>query len=172
MSPIADERSIDLISHSAEQTHRLGTHLGSLAQAGDIFCLAGDLGVGKTCLVQGIGKGLGVAGPINSPSFTLVNEYSSATSRLTFYHIDLYRLEDTEAEGAAIGLEDYLYSEGICAIEWADKAWAMMPAEHMAIEMRYIDPHKRGLLLRASGARYRDLVIAFKARVFGGNPKS
>ena len=96
MAPVLDERSLDFISHSEAQTRRLGVRLGELLQGGDVICLVGELGAGKTCLAQGIGRGLGVEGPITSPSFTLINEYRQEQARLAFYHIDLYRIGDAK----------------------------------------------------------------------------
>jgi len=167
VSPIIDQHSLDLISHSPEQTRRLGSYLGALAVAGDVFCLRGDLGVGKTCFIQGIGAGMGVHEPINSPSFTLVNEYIVPGSGLRLFHIDLYRLADAIEEARAIGLDEYLYGNGVCAIEWSERAWELMPAQRLTIEMRHIDAYKRGLLLRAEGTRHEELLLAFRKKAFG-----
>ena len=104
---------LKLTSHSPEQTQLLGSYLGELAQSGDILLLVGDLGTGKTCLIQGIAKGLGIKEYAFSPSFVIVREYHG---RLPLYHVDLYRLDHIE-EIASLGLEEYLSSQGICAIE-------------------------------------------------------
>lgn len=167
MSLIFDEHSLDLISHSADQTRRLGTHLGKLLRAGDVICLRGALGVGKTCLVQGIARGMDIDDPVSSPSFTLVNEYVSSSAGLRVYHIDLYRLENAVLEALAFGLEEYLYGDGVCVIEWSERAWAIMPTERLTIEMRYIDHYKRGLVMQAAGSRPQQLLEAYRARVFG-----
>ena len=90
--PILDEHTLDFVSHSPEQTHRLGARLGALLQAGDLVCLVGELGTGKTCLAQGIGRGLGVVGPITSPTYTLIAEYRLLPPTPPLYHIDVYRL--------------------------------------------------------------------------------
>jgi tRNA threonylcarbamoyladenosine biosynthesis protein TsaE len=166
VSLILDEHALDLISHSADQTRRLGAHLGDLLRARDVICLRGELGVGKTCLVQGIASGMQIAGPVSSPSFTLVNEYEAA-SGLRVYHIDLYRLEDAVPDALAIGLEEYLYGEGVCIIEWSERAWDAMPAERLTIEMRYIDHYKRGLLMQAAGDRPDTLLAEYREAVFG-----
>ncbi|MGC8787948.1 MAG: tRNA (adenosine(37)-N6)-threonylcarbamoyltransferase complex ATPase subunit type 1 TsaE, partial [Anaerolineae bacterium] len=108
MTPIATGHNLDFISHSPAQTQRFGERLGRLLQGGDLVCLEGDLGTGKTCLVQGIGRGLGIASAIASPTFIIVNEYAVPNHRYKFYHIDLYRIE-TIAEARAAGLEDYFY---------------------------------------------------------------
>src|SRR5579862_6236567 len=107
-------------SASAAQTHQIGERLGQCAVAGDIICLSGDLGLGKTTLVQGIGSGIGLAqGAVSSPTFTLVAEHFEG--RLPLYHLDVYRLSDP-GELYHLGFEDYLSrSDGLIVIEWAEK---------------------------------------------------
>lgn len=164
MSPISNERVLDVISHSAAQTQRLGTRLGELAQPGDLFCLQGDLGSGKTCFTQGIGRGLGIVADINSPTFILANEHRGG--RLLLYHLDAYRMNNAR-EAWGIGLDDYLAGEGVCVIEWAEKIRAGLPAEYLWITFRYLGESKRGLLIEACGARYEALLREFKASAFG-----
>ena len=118
MASIFDQHSLDFISHSEAQTRRLGARLGQLLEGGEIIALQGDLGAGKTRWVQGVGHGLQVSQYVTSPTYTLVNEYPG---RLTLYHIDLYRITQA-AEALAFGLEDYVYGEGVCLIEWAERA--------------------------------------------------
>jgi tRNA threonylcarbamoyladenosine biosynthesis protein TsaE len=166
LAPILDEHGLDFISHSEAQTRRLGARLGELLQGGDVICLAGELGAGKTCLAQGIGRGLGIEGPITSPSFTLINEYKQEQARLLFYHIDLYRIGEAK-EALALGLEEYFYGEGVCIVEWADRAPEALPAEHLWIELRYIEETKRSLLMKAVGEHYQELLRQFKQRAFG-----
>lgn len=164
MSPILDEHTVDLVSHSAEQTRRLGGRLGELMQGGEVICLTGDLGTGKTCLVQGMGAGLGVVDRITSPTFTLINEYTGG--RLALYHVDLYRIVDAKA-ALAFGLDDYLYGEGVCAIEWAERVREVWPEERLLVSLRHIDETKRGVTLSANGPRYRCLLAHFKQTAFG-----
>lgn len=166
VAPVLDERSLDFISHSEAQTRRLGARLGELLQGGDVVCLVGELGAGKTCLAQGIGRGLGIEGPITSPSFTLINEYKQEQAMLPFYHIDLYRVGEAK-EALALGLEEYLYGKAACVVEWADRAPEALPAEHLWIDLRHIDETKRGLLMKAVGKRYEELLREFKRRAFG-----
>ena len=109
-------KSFVVLSSSARQTRNIGTELGKLAGAGDIILLVGPLGAGKTCLTQGIARGLGIHEYTASPSFVLVREYQG---KLPLYHIDLYRLDKIE-EVAQLGLDDYLYGKGVCVVEWAD----------------------------------------------------
>ena len=101
----------------AEETFELGRSLGEQAKPGDIYTLNGDLGVGKTVFSQGLAKGLGIAEPISSPTFTIVQVYEEG--RLPFYHFDVYRIGDAE-EMEEIGYQDYFYGNGVCLIEWAD----------------------------------------------------
>jgi len=163
MSPIIDQHSIDFISHSAEQTRRLGERLGELLTGGDLLFFVGDLGSGKTCMIQGIGRGLGIETPITSPTFTLINEY---VGRFKFYHIDLYRIEKIQ-EVFSFGLDDYLYGDGICAIEWAERADTLWPQEYLLVRPRYIDESKRGFTFTAVGTHYDRLIRAFKRNAFG-----
>jgi tRNA threonylcarbamoyladenosine biosynthesis protein TsaE len=143
-----------LISHSPEQTQRLGKRLGELSQAGDVLLLTGNLGSGKTCLTQGIAWGLGVKEYAFSPSFVIVREYHG---RLPLYHIDFYRLDRIE-EIADLGLDEYLYGQGVCVVEWADKGAALMPDEHLLINLSYISDAERSISLDARGNRYADLL--------------
>ena len=126
--PILDEHTLDFISHSPEQTRRFGVRLGALLQEGDLVCLEGDLGTGKTCLVQGVGGGMGIVEPITSPTFTLVAEYRPPPPAPILYHVDLYRLDAPVNEAWAFGLDDYLGGYGACIIEWADRVKTALPA--------------------------------------------
>ncbi len=166
MAPILDERDVELISHSADQTQRIGAHLGELAQRGDLFCLEGELGAGKTCLCQGIGQGMGLRDRIVSPTFTLVNEYSHGSAPLLLYHLDLYRLDDID-ELVNVGWDEYLYGGQVCIIEWADKIERWLPPDRLKITLTYIDTDKRGILLQARGERHQTLLRAFRKRALG-----
>ncbi|HJC50035.1 MAG TPA: tRNA (adenosine(37)-N6)-threonylcarbamoyltransferase complex ATPase subunit type 1 TsaE [Candidatus Anaerostipes avistercoris] len=120
-------------SNSAEETFRLGEKIGQEAQAGQVFCLYGDLGVGKTVFTQGLAKGLGIDDTVQSPTFTIVREYEEG--RLPFYHFDVYRIGDIE-EMDEIGYEYYVYGEGVCLIEWADLIKEILPDHYTRIEIR------------------------------------
>jgi len=165
--PILDEHTLDLISHSPAQTRRFGARLGNLLQAGDLVCLEGSLGSGKTCLVQGIGRGMGVVEPITSPSFTLIAEYRPAPPAPMLYHVDLYRLHTAVEEARALGLEDYMLGDGVCVIEWAERAVPILPVERLWISLRHVDESKRGFLMLAAGARYDELLRKFRMSAFG-----
>jgi tRNA threonylcarbamoyladenosine biosynthesis protein TsaE len=152
---------LDIVSTSAERTRRIGFALGELVRGGDVVLLTGDLGVGKTCLAQGIAAGLGVDDCVSSPSFVLLREYQG---RLPLYHVDFYRLDDTE-EMASLGLDDYLCGDGVCVVEWADKGLSVLTEQYLLIEMVQLGPAKRKLSFRPAGRRYDDLVSDLKARV-------
>ena len=104
-------------SNSAEDTFALGKQCGQKAAAGQVYCLYGDLGVGKTVFTQGFAAGLGIKGPVSSPTFTIVQVYEEG--RLPFYHFDVYRIGDIE-EMEEIGYDDYFFGNGVCMIEWAE----------------------------------------------------
>lgn len=113
------------------------------------------MGTGKTCLVQGIARGLAVEEYAFSPSFVILREYHG---RIPLYHIDLYRLEDIR-EIAALGLEDYLYGDGVCVVEWADRGLEVLPCDSLLVSLHYMPGYqkRRSICLRAQGERYREL---------------
>jgi tRNA threonylcarbamoyladenosine biosynthesis protein TsaE len=158
---------LDFVSHSPAQTHRLGARMGLLLRAGDVICLEGELGSGKTQLAQGIGHGMGISGPITSPTFTLIAEYRPPKPSPVLYHIDMYRLGDAVDEALALGLDDYLASEGVCVIEWADRIVPALPPERLWIRLSHLDTSKRSIVMTASGARYDELLREFKRTAFG-----
>lgn len=166
MTPILTERSFDLVTHSAAQTFRVGDLLGRLLQPGDVVCLDGDLGSGKTCLTQGIGAGLNVKGVINSPTFVYINEHAPCSQGPYLYHVDLYRIRDY-TDAFALGLEDYMYGDGVTVIEWAGRAKEILPAERLWIELTYLDYTKRCLLFEATGERYMQFLQVLKHELFG-----
>ncbi|MFC1940915.1 tRNA (adenosine(37)-N6)-threonylcarbamoyltransferase complex ATPase subunit type 1 TsaE [Chloroflexota bacterium] len=149
---------LELITHSPEQTQKLGMHIGQLAQPGDIFLLVGKLGTGKTCLTQGIGWGLGIEGYVMSPSFVIMRELYG---RLPLYHIDLYRLDRIE-ESIDLGLDDYLYGRGVCVVEWAEKALSILPKKHLLIKMSHLSDTERSFQLEPKGQRYLEIVAQLK----------
>lgn len=119
-------------SFEQQDTFLLGKKLGEHAQAGQIFCLDGDLGVGKTVFTQGFAKGLGIEGPVNSPTFTIVQQYEEG--RLPLYHFDVYRIGDV-SEMDEIGYEDCFFGEGVCLIEWAELVEEIIPEEAVWIRI-------------------------------------
>jgi len=149
---------IEIISHSPEQTQKIGVRIGQLALPGDIFLLVGGLGAGKTCLTQGIAWGLDIKEYAVSPSFVVIRELHG---RLPLYHIDFYRLNHLE-EIAELGLDDYLCGNGVCVVEWAEKGLSLLPQEHLLIEMSYLSDTERSLKLKPSGKRYRQIMAQLK----------
>lgn len=125
-------------TYSPEETRKLGLSLGQAACAGEIYCINGDLGVGKTVFTQGFAAGLGIEESVNSPTFTIVQIYEGG--RLPLYHFDVYRIGDVE-EMEEIGYEDYFFGEGVCLIEWSELIREIIPggAGEVTIEK---DPQK------------------------------
>lgn len=117
-------------TNSPEETWKLGYRLGEAAAGGQVICLNGDLGVGKTVFTQGFAAGLGIGEPVNSPTFTILQIYEEG--RLPLYHFDVYRIGDVE-EMEEVGYEDCFYGEGVCLIEWADLIEEILPREHRRI---------------------------------------
>lgn len=134
-------------TNSAEETFRLGEKLGHLAIPGQIYTLNGDLGVGKTVFTQGVASGLGIKEPVNSPTFTIVQEYEDG--RMPFYHFDVYRIGDLE-EMEEIGYDDYFFGNGICLIEWAELIQELLPETIISITIEK-EPEK--------GFDYRKITI-------------
>ena len=120
-------------THSAEETFALGQRIGREALPGQVYTLIGDLGVGKTVFTQGVADGLGITEPVNSPTFTIVQQYDSG--RLPLYHFDVYRIGDV-SEMDEIGYEDCFYGEGVCLIEWSQLILEILPDKvvHICIE--------------------------------------
>jgi len=148
--------TIKIVSNSPEETKRQGKKLSALLKKGDTIALVGDLGSGKTTLTKGIARGLGVKASeyVNSPSFMIINEYNG---RLPLYHFDLYRLESKSAIEST-GYEEYLYGEGVCVIEWAEKILDLLPKEYIKIEMALIDEKQRLIKFIPKGPRYKKLI--------------
>lgn len=163
--PIIRDGELDIISHSAEQTARLGARLGQLLRPGDVVCLSGDMGAGKTVFASGIGKGWGAQHALTSPTFTLVHEHRRADGQ-RLYHLDCYRLH-TADDADSIGFDDLLDSESVLLIEWAERIRAALPPDHLWIELRVIESTRRNLVLEGSGTRHAELIDRFREQTFG-----
>jgi tRNA threonylcarbamoyladenosine biosynthesis protein TsaE len=162
-----------VITSDQEQTWRIGKILGAQLDAGDTVCLYGDLGAGKTSFSYGIALGLDVETKyITSPTFTFVNEYKG---RVPFYHIDLYRLQAPE-ELENIGFEQYIETDGVTVIEWAERAEDELPVECLSVYLSYVDEHSREIGFLAEGERYKkildDLRRTLEAQTSEGTPGS
>lgn len=164
---VQSSNELDFISHSVNQTIRIGQRLGELLQSGDLILLLGDFGSGKTQLVKGIAQGLGSTDLVTSPSFVLINEYRAGLHHgaIPIYHADLYRIED-QGELAGIGLEEAWSDNGVCVIEWAERGQGRLPQEHLAIQIRYLSDTKRVLRFVPHGSHYEALVATFKRSAF------
>lgn len=123
---------IEKESFTPQETYELGMMLGQQAAPGQIYCLDGDLGVGKTVFTQGFAAGLGIEGPVNSPTFTIVQQYEEG--RLPLYHFDVYRIGDV-SEMDEIGYEDCFYGEGVCLIEWSQLIPEILPDDVIRIRI-------------------------------------
>lgn len=149
---------------SQEETIEIGKALGRILNTGDIVCINGDLGTGKTVFTNGIAKSLGIKEHITSPTFTIVNEYSG---RVPFYHFDVYRISDSE-EMFEIGFEEYLYGEGIVVIEWADIIKDILPEEVIQVTIKKnldLGIDARIIEIVFNGSKYRD----YKSRLVVGD---
>jgi tRNA threonylcarbamoyladenosine biosynthesis protein TsaE len=144
-----------MLSTGVEQTHALGERLGAVLLPGDVLALRGELGAGKTNLVQGLARGLGITEDVNSPTFILANEYYSG--RLPLYHIDAYRVENAE-EADGFGLDDYLNGDGVTVIEWAERVREALPHDVLWLELEYVGENER--LIRAAPLGPRSAQLA------------
>jgi tRNA threonylcarbamoyladenosine biosynthesis protein TsaE len=155
--------TLELTSQSQEQTANIGFQLGRVLAGGDVICLSGDLGAGKTVLAAGIGKGWGAMEAVNSPTFVLVHEHHRRKDGQLFYHLDCYRLSSLD-DAATTGVEDMLVSDDIVVIEWPERIESLLPAERLWINLENNpeDPMKRLLTFQATGSRYSTLLDALQ----------
>lgn len=163
--PILDSNSLEVISRSPEQTRRVGMRLGSLLRCGDVVCLEGELGAGKTTLMQGIANGWGSLDQASSPTFVLVNVYRRSEHQ-RLYHLDAYRL-DGSSEAEELDLVNMI-ENGPLVIEWAERIWSALPDENLWVKLRWISDEQRDLTFAAHGQRYHELLFAMRKQVFGG----
>ena len=163
---ILDEKTLDFISSSFDQTVRLGVRLGELLTVGGLICLSGDLGTGKTAMARGISRGWGASHRVTSPSYTLVNQYPRLKDGRILFHVDCYRLE-SPAEVVTAGLEDILDDGGAIMIEWPERIDYMLPEDRLLIELRHISETRRGLRFKATGAGPTALLRKFRQSAFG-----
>lgn len=143
-----------IISNNVKETEEFGNKLGKLLKNGDIVCLIGDLGAGKTALTKSIVKGLDIDEYVTSPTFTLVNEYDG---RVHVNHFDVYRVSDCD-ELLDIGFEEYIYSDSVTIIEWANLIEEILPKERLTITIKAILENKREINVDAEGERYKELI--------------
>lgn len=167
MSPILDEHTLEFVSRSPEQTRRLGARLGALLKGGEVICLEGSLGSGKTCLAQGIGRGWGISQTLISPTFVLVREYARPGDAVKLYHVDLYRISGAQ-EALTLGMDEFVGDDqAICVIEWAERSRSLMPDEHLWVQLEFADPRRRAMYFTAQGERHTALLREFRQAAFG-----
>jgi tRNA threonylcarbamoyladenosine biosynthesis protein TsaE len=162
--PVLGRQSLEFISRSADQTRRAGMRLGALLQPGDLVCLIGDLGAGKTTLVQGISSGWGSLDAANSPTFVLVNLYRRPDGN-RLYHLDTYRLSGA-AEAEDLDL-DALLESGSLVIEWADRIQGVLPNERLWVVLHWVDENQRDIVFSASGPRYQSMLLDLRKQIYG-----
>lgn len=148
---------VEFTSRSVEDTTRLGIRLGEVLRAGDIICLSGDLGAGKTTLTKGIGQGWGAEGNVTSPTFVLIHEHHRPQDEQILYHIDCYRLSGS-GDAWGIGLEELMQGSGPVILEWPENIEDALPAERLWVALTLVDDNERHIMMEANGARYVELV--------------
>lgn len=155
---------LEFTSRSPEQTRRIGMRLGSLLQTGDVICLQGDLGAGKTTFTQGIAQGWGSLDSVSSPTFIIVNQYRRA-NRDSIFHLDTYRLDST-GEAEQLDLDSYL-GEGALIIEWPERVKTILPTENLWIQLEHVAEEHRQMKFHAQGKRYEALLNEIRQSIFG-----
>ncbi|WP_425446301.1 tRNA (adenosine(37)-N6)-threonylcarbamoyltransferase complex ATPase subunit type 1 TsaE [Dethiothermospora halolimnae] len=145
---------LKIITNNPQETENLGYKLGKTLEAGDIICLIGDLGAGKTTLTKSIAKGLDIDDYITSPTFTLIKEYEG---RYPLYHFDVYRINDVD-EMYDLGYEEYIFGEGVSIIEWANIIDDILPKEKLIIDIKRKDINKREINIYGEGNRYKEII--------------
>ena len=164
--PVLDSHSLDFFSRSPEQTRRIGSRLGDNLRPGDVICLQGDLGAGKTTFVQGVARGWGSLDSVSSPTFIIVNEYRRADGGKLF-HMDAYRL-DSAPEAEELDLDSML-ADGALLLEWPERIDALVPEEYLWISLEYINEEEREMKFKASGKRYDELLEVIRHAIVGGD---
>ncbi len=164
--PILREGELDIVSHSVEQTQRLGARLGGLLLPGDVVCLSGDMGAGKTMFASGIGKGWGAKTPVTSPTYNLIHEHRREKDSQRLFHLDCYRL-DSMQDAESTGLDDVLDGRGPVILEWPEHIEMILPKKRLWIELRILEPTRRNFMFNATGKRYEELVMQFREAAFG-----
>ncbi len=157
---------MDFLSRSPEQTRRIGMRLGAVLQAGDLICLQGDLGAGKTTFVQGIAQGWGSLDSVSSPTFILVNIYRR-NDQAQLFHMDAYRLDSTP-EAEELDLDSTL-AEGALIVEWPERMAGLIPAERLWVNLEHIADAEREMKFNAHGKRYVELLEVIQHAMAGGD---
>jgi tRNA threonylcarbamoyladenosine biosynthesis protein TsaE len=155
---------MDFFSRSPQQTQSIGIRLGEALQAGDVICLQGDLGAGKTTFVQGIAKGWGSLDSVSSPTFIIVNVYRR-TDQSQLFHMDAYRLDST-SEAEELDLDSML-AQGPLLIEWPERIDGLVPNERLWVLLEHVDEEERQMKFKSSGKRYDGLLEIIRHAAYG-----
>ncbi|WP_243653013.1 tRNA (adenosine(37)-N6)-threonylcarbamoyltransferase complex ATPase subunit type 1 TsaE [Tumebacillus sp. BK434] len=137
-------------TRSVDETQAVAKALGAIVQPGDLLCLTGDLGAGKTTFTQGLARGLGVEEPVSSPTFTIIKEYDEG--RIPLYHMDIYRLGESAAE-EDLGFDEYFFGEGVSVVEWAEWLQEVLPEDRLQVTVHNLTPTDREISFAATGPR-------------------
>lgn len=151
------EKECTVDTFSEEETKALARTIARYLKPGDVIALEGDLGAGKTTLAQGIAKALGISGPVDSPTFTIIKEYEGT---LPLYHMDVYRIDSPEEE---LGLEEYFYGDGVCLVEWASRVEPLLPDSTLWMFLT-VKPDRRSIRIRSKDSRWNSLMKELAAR--------
>jgi tRNA threonylcarbamoyladenosine biosynthesis protein TsaE len=156
-------KAYKITTDNPAQTQAIGERLAKLCKGGEIICLSGDLGAGKTTFVKGLARGLGIdEKKVNSPTFVIMNLYDEG--RLPLYHFDFYRLEKPEEIGG-VGYDEFLYGKGVAVIEWSERFGALMPPENLAIHLGHVADQSRTLRLTCTGDKYKELLNSLSSKL-------
>ena len=158
-----DVERVKIATASPEETREVGRILGANTGPGQVLALQGELGAGKTTLTQGILWGLGGEGYARSPTFVLVTQYEA---RVPLYHIDLYRIGSGD-EALDLGLDEYFYGDGVCVVEWPDRAPQVIPEARLDVKISTVDESTRELVLSATSEDHHGLVEAVRGLAIG-----
>lgn len=163
--PILDANTFEYFSRSADQTRRFGMRLGTLIKSNQLVCLSGDLGSGKTTLVQGLAQGWGSSEPVTSPTFVLINEYGRPDGEILF-HLDAYRLSNA-TEGEDLDIDEML-SRGSLVVEWPENIRSALPSNALFITMSWMADEQRGMVISSHGDEYQAMLAEIRQQVYGG----
>ena len=158
--PVQPATMFETLSHSPDETRRLGMHLGALLRVGDVVCLQGELGAGKTTFVQGLAQGWGTLDAVSSPTFILVNVYRRSKGSEQLFHFDTYRLE-TPPEAEELDI-DAMLLQGPLVIEWPERMQSVLPSQRLWITLEQVDDESRRMTFLAVGARYEALLSEYR----------
>jgi tRNA threonylcarbamoyladenosine biosynthesis protein TsaE len=165
--PLLEPLSFECVSHSEEQTRRLGARLGARLPQRMVIALHGQLGVGKTSIARGIGLGWGADQLLRSPTFTLVQQHHRTEDGATLYHIDLYRVENS-TDLVNLGLDEILQDENsVCLIEWPERASDLIPQDAIHVKLEFLTETKRQLTFSTQDTTTWQVLLAFRKSAFG-----